>query len=321
MTKLSTALIALAMTVATPLTAFAQYPERSINLVVGWAPGGITDAFARTLAPYLEEQLGVSILVENKGGASGAIGAASVAAAPADGYTLLFAVASHAIIPATDVTLTYDIVDDFQYLSLLHTAPTVIAVNAGTGISTIEELIAAAKAAPGEFNYASSGFGTVSHVAMASLALSQDLDVVHIPYQGSGEGLQAGISGEVQIVSTSIAQALEYFQSGELIPLAVGGSARDALLPEVPTFDEVGISGVRGDAWFGLMGPSGMPDEVVAKLSEAIDTVLANEEYVAALKQRSQNIVGLGAAEFADLIKQDLEINLALRDAGMLQQD
>ena len=262
--SLFTALVAALLTLA-PAHA---YPERTVTLVVPFAPGGPTDIIARILANALARSLGQQVIVDNRGGASGNIGMTSVARAAPDGYTLLLASTAIAVNTALFKNLPYDPFKDFVPISELAESPNVIIVRPDSGITSIADLVARAKATPGTFNYASPGVGTKSHLTGEQLKLRAGIDMVHVPYRGAGPAAQAVLAGTTQVGSVALPAAEALIQSGELRALAVTGAQRWFSLPTVPTMIEAGFPGFVSDTFSALFAPAGTPPDIVALLAK-----------------------------------------------------
>ena len=228
-----------------PKPALAAYPERPITLIVPFAPGGPTDIVARILSTAFQLTLGQSVVVENRAGAAGNIGMTLAARAAPDGYTLLLASTAIAVNPALFNNLAYDPFKDFTPISELVNAPNVLVVKPGTGINTVADLVARAKAAPGTFNYSSPGAGTKSHLTGEQLKLRAGIQMVHVPYRGAGPAARAVLEGTVQVASVALAAAESLVREGQLKALAVTGATRWFSLPDVPTMIEFGLSGFR----------------------------------------------------------------------------
>jgi tripartite-type tricarboxylate transporter receptor subunit TctC len=262
-----TLLAALSVALLTLVPAHA-YPERTVTLVVPFAPGGPTDIIARILANALARSLGQQVVVDNRGGASGNIGMASVARAAPDGYTLLLASTAIAVNTALFKNLPYDPFKDFVPISELAESPNVVIVRPDSGITSIADLVARAKAAPGTFNYASPGVGTKSHLTGEQLKLRAGIDMVHVPYRGAGPAAQAVLTGTTQVGSVALPAAEGLIQSGELRALAVTGAQRWFSLPTVPTMIEAGFPGFVSDTFSALFAPTGTPPDIVALLAK-----------------------------------------------------
>ena len=252
-----------------PTSALAQsdYPNKPVKLIVGFAPGGSTDIVARLVAQKLGERLGQTVIVENRAGAGGTIGADVAAKAPPDGYTLTLGTTStHAIAPGAYSKLPYNPVTDFTQISLVAITPYLLVVNPQVPARNLDEFIALAKRQPGKMNYASAGNGTATHLAMEMLKDAAKIDLVHIPYKGNAPADVAILGGEVQAVFGSMPALLQNTKANKVRPLAVGTATRSPALPEVPTVAEQGYPGFEAALWLGIMGPANMPSRVVDRL-------------------------------------------------------
>jgi len=266
---LRTALRLFAVTLAllgAGLSARAAYPDRPITLIVPFAPGGPTDIIARILATALGQSLGQQVIVDNRGGAAGNIGMGMAARATPDGYTLLLTSTAIAVNTALFKNLPYDPFKDFVPISELVAAPNVIIVHPDSGIRSIAELVARAKAEPAAFNYASPGAGTKSHLTGEMLKLRAGIEMVHIPFRGAGPAAQAVLAKTTQVGSVALPAAEPLVQGGQLRALAVTGAKRWFSLPEVPTMIESGFPGFVSDTFNALFAPAGTPPEIVALL-------------------------------------------------------
>ncbi|MBL8324546.1 MAG: tripartite tricarboxylate transporter substrate binding protein [Rubrivivax sp.] len=258
-------------------TALAQgaFPAKPITMVVPFPAGGALDIVARALAEEMRKHLGQTVVVDNRAGAGGTVGSAAVARAPGDGYTLLFgSVATHAIGPGVYRSLSYDPLKDFAPITQVTASPLLLASSATLSAKSAAELLAAARAQPGKLNYASTGNGTAVHLAGAMLQNAARLDVVHVPYKGGPQAVNALLTGEAAYMVVNIELVLPQVQAGKARALAVTGKRRLASLPDVPTFDELGITGVDATTWFGLFAPAGTPREVVDRLQRDAATSL-----------------------------------------------
>lgn len=251
------------------------FPDRSVRIVVGFPPGGATDVIARVLAQGLTTELGQTVLVENKGGASGIIGSEMVVKSPADGYTLLFAPSSHATLPALYPTLSFDPVRDFTPIATVARTPYILVVYPGLEVKTVAELLAAARAKPNALAYASTGMGTAQHLAGEVLQRTAKVEILHVPYKGSGAVRGDLLAGRIQTMFDNVAVMLPYVQRGEMRGLAVTGPKRSPLVPELPTLRELGLEAAEIEGWFILLGPAGVPDAVAQKLNAAVNKVLS----------------------------------------------
>jgi tripartite-type tricarboxylate transporter receptor subunit TctC len=261
---------------AAPHAALAAYPDRPITLIVPFAPGGPTDIIARILANQLSQSLHQQVIVDNRGGAAGNIGMGQAARAAPDGYTLLLTSTSIAVNAALFKNLPYDPFKDFIPITELVNAPNVLVVRPDSGMKTVADLVARAKAAPGTFNYASPGAGTKSHLTGELLKLRAGIEMQHVPFRGAGPAAQAVLAGTVQIGSVALAAAEGLIKGGELRALAVTGSERWFSLPDVPTMIESGYPGFVSDTFNALFAPAGTPPEVVALLVKESRAAMQN---------------------------------------------
>lgn len=251
------------------------YPSKPVTLVVPFPAGGALDIVARALAEEMRKQLGQTVLVDNRAGAGGTVGSGLVARAAPDGYTLLLgSVATHAIAPGVYRNLSYDALKDFAPITQVTASPLLLASSATLNVKTLPELLAAARAQPGKLNYGSTGNGTAVHLAGAMLQSAARLDVVHVPYKGGPQAVNALITGEAAFMVVNVELVLPQVLGGKARALAVTGSRRLAALPDVPTMSEAGVSGVDASTWFGLFAPAGTPKEVVDRLQRDAATAL-----------------------------------------------
>jgi tripartite-type tricarboxylate transporter receptor subunit TctC len=259
-------------------SAVGAYPERNITLIVPFAPGGPTDIIARILSAAFQKSLGQSVIVDNRGGAAGNIGMATAARAAPDGYTLLLTSTAIAVNPALFNNLGYDPFKDFAPISELVNAPNVIVVRADSGIKSIADLVARAKAKPGTFNYSSPGVGTKSHLTGEELKLRAGIEMTHVPYRGAGPAALAVLEGTTQVGSVALAAAEALIQSHQLSALAVTGAKRWFSLPDVPTMIEAGYPGFVSDTFNALFAPAATPPAVVALLAKESQAALRTPE-------------------------------------------
>jgi tripartite-type tricarboxylate transporter receptor subunit TctC len=256
----------------------AAYPDRNIMLIVPFAPGGPTDIIARIISAAFQKSLGQSIIVDNRGGAAGNIGMSIAARAVPDGYTLLLTSTAIAVNPALFSNLGYDPFKDFLPISELVNAPNVIVVRADSGIKSIGELVARAKASPGTFNYSSPGVGTKSHLSGEELKLRAGIQMTHVPYRGAGPAALAVLEGTTQVGSVALAAAESLVKSGQLRALAVTGAKRWFSLPDVPTMVESGYPGFVSDTFNALFAPAGTPAPVISVLAKESQASLRTPE-------------------------------------------
>jgi tripartite-type tricarboxylate transporter receptor subunit TctC len=256
---------------------FAQgYPERPIRLVVPFPPGGNIDITARAISPGLSELLGQQVVVDNRGGAGGTIGAEMVAKAPPDGYALLLgSTGTVTVAPLLYTKAPYDPLKDFSYVSLLSNVPLVVVIHPSIPAKTIKEFIALAKARPGRLTMASAGNGTTNHLGGELFQLQTGIKMVHVPYKGSGPALVDLMGGQVDVMFDQLSSSSAYIKSGKLRALAVTTPARAALFPSIPTLDESGVKGADANTFSGLMAPAGTPREIINKLNAATVKVIS----------------------------------------------
>ena len=293
-----------------PLAARADdFPSKPITLVVPFAAGGSIDVLARLAAQQAGTALGQPVLVDNRGGAAGLIGAASVARAEPEGYTLLMASAAQVTIPPwINRSLAFDPPKDLAPVAHLADTPMVLIVAANSTMSSVDDFIAEARAHRGSLNYASTGVGTISHLVMETLKLAADIDVVHVPYRGAAPALNDLYAGQVQGMFTSTASVAPMVAASKLRPLAVTTPSRSPLLPDVPTMAEAGWPAAEVVVWAGVMAPAATPRTVIRKLERAfVDSVLAPE-----VRERLVTLgadpVGHGAKAFAEILEKDLAL-------------
>ena len=288
--------------------AIAQgYPSKPVRMVVGFSPGGGTDILARIVAQKLSDTWGQSVVVENRPGASATIGAAIVAKAPADGYTLAMGqLTPNAIAPALFKDLSYDAVKDFVPIILVGTSPNVLVVNPGVPAKTVGELIAHAKANPGKLTYASSGAGSLQHIAAELFKSGARVEIVHVPFKGSGQAVIDLMSGQVDMNFDSIPAVIQHVKSGKLRAIAVTSAKRATGLADIPTIAEGGLADYDLTTWWGLFAPAGTPPDIVAKIHRDTLAALQNAELRERFAGLSVDPGGGSSQEFADYVRQEI---------------
>jgi tripartite-type tricarboxylate transporter receptor subunit TctC len=297
-------LLALALAAS---TAWAQpYPAKPVRLVVGFAPGGGTDIIARLLAQKLGERWSQAIVVENKLGASGNIAAELVAKSAPDGYTLLMTFSSHASNAAVS-KLPFDINKDFSSITLVGSGPALILANPALPAKSLRELIAYAKAHPGEIKYGSSGVGGTVHLAGEWMQQLTGIEMVHVPYKGIALAMTALVAGDIQLTYATPISAYQHLKSGRLIALAAAGPRRYPTLSEVPTTAEAGLPGYEIDFWYALLGPAGMASALVDRIQREVAAVVLAPEMKEQLLAQGCIAVGSKPAELTALIKREYE--------------
>jgi tripartite-type tricarboxylate transporter receptor subunit TctC len=306
---------------ALPLQALAQYPSKAVRMVIPFPAGGATDIIGRVVSQKLAERFGQPVVVENRPGAGGSIGSDLVAKAAPDGYTLLIATNStHAVAPVL-AKPPYDPVKDFTAVTLLAHSPNILVASPQLGVSSVGELIAAAKARPGALSFASSGNGTIIHLTGEMFKQLAGVDLFHVPYKGTALSIPDLAGGRVSILFDNIVSAQPNIRSGTVKPLAVTTGKRSALMPELPTMIEAGVPGFESSAWFALFGPAGLAQEVRNRVHEASVAALnapdARERLVAA----GAETAGDGGEELVRLIRADMARWARVVRAGNIKAD
>ena len=275
-----TAGVVLAALVLAPVTLRAQsYPSKPIRLIIPFPPGGSTDILGRSLAQKLSEAWGQQVLVDNRGGAGGTIGADLAAKAPADGYTLLMGhIGTLAVNVSLYPKLSYDPVRDFAPVSMVALVPNVLVVHPALPVKNVTELIAYAKANPGKLNYSSGGNGSAAHLAVEYFKLQTKTEIVHVPYKGTGPSVTDLIAGQVSMTMTGAPAVMPHVQSGRLRALGVSSPQRIPALAQIPTVAESGVPGFDATQWYGVVAPAGTPKDVVAKLNAEIRKIMQSKE-------------------------------------------
>ena len=267
-----------------PIAHAQDWPARPIKLVVPFPPGGLIDNMARLVAPRLAQELGQAVVIDNKPGAGGNVGAAEAARATPDGYTLLMASPPLTISPALYARLPYR-PEQIVPIGLMGRVPNVLVVNPSANINTLADLTALAKSRPGQLNYGSNGQGTSLHLSAELYKSQAGVFITHIPYRGAAAGLTGVIAGEVNLMFDNLPSALGLIQGGKLKALAVTTPQRSSVLPNVPTMEEAGLKGYQVFAWFGLAAPAGVPAPVLQKIEQALERIASQAEVKAAMQR------------------------------------
>lgn len=292
----------------TAFSAHAEYPDRPLRIIVAWPTGGVIDVTARLVAAQLAIQLGQGVVVENRVGANGNIGTTSVARSPADGYTLQAVTAeTHAINPHLYKTLGYDVFRDFEPVALLARSNFVLATRAGFPANSVQELIALAKAAPGKYSMASYGIGSTAHVTMASFEEATGTSLLHVPYRGVSPVVNALLTGEVDTAFVTPHIVVELEKAGKVKILGAASLERMALVPNVPTFTEQGVTGFVGGNWYGIVAPRGIPAPEKTRLAEELRKIAASDSFVAHCNSLGVEADYRDAAGFAEFLKKENE--------------
>lgn len=284
------------------------YPSKPVRMIVSFAPGGATDILARLLANQLSKSLGQSFVVENKSGGGGNIGAEAVVKADTDGYTLHFGAAGNITInPSLFTNMPFDPAVDLAPVAPMASTMNLLVVNPSVKANTVKELIALAKANPGKMTFASSGNGGTIHLSGELFKMMAGVDILHVPYRGSGPAMIDLVGGRTNMMFDNLPSALPHVQAGELRALAVTGSARSRVLPDVPTIAEAGLPGYEATTWFGVFAPARTPQPIIDLLNRAINDVLNNPEVVDQIRKMGGEPMHMTPTEFKHLIAADTE--------------
>jgi tripartite-type tricarboxylate transporter receptor subunit TctC len=290
---------------ASPATA-QTFPTRPLTLVIPFAAGGSTDLVGRLVAQRMSEELSQQVVVDNRGGAGGNLGSAAVAKSAADGYTILMGtVATHALNPLIYTKIPYDPVKDFAPVSLLATVPNVLAVHPSVPANNVAELVALAKKDPGKFSYASSGNGTPLHLSGELFKTLAGVDIVHVPYKGSGPALIDVLAGQVPIIFDNLPSSTEHIKTGRLKGLGVTTTGRAPVFPDMPAIGET-LKGYETYTWNALFAPAGTPPEVIARLNEAANKAVSDEKTKAKLAEFSATVVASTPDELAKHVQSEI---------------
>ena len=294
-----------AVALSLPLLAAAQsWPVRPLRMIVPTAPGGGTDFTGRLVAAKLSEALGQQVVVENRGGGGGSVGADNAAKSTPDGYTLLLgSIATHAVNPALYKKLPYDHLKDFAPVSLIGTVPNAMVVHPSVPVKTMQEFIAYAKANPGKINYGSSGVGSPPHLSMELLRSLAGINLVHVPYKGAGPALADLLGGQVQAMCTSLAGLINFIKSGRVRALGVTTAKRNPQLPDVPTIVESGVPGYEVTIWYAVFAPVATPKAIVQKLNSEMVKALNSAEMKERMALQGMDPAPSTPAELAALVQ------------------
>lgn len=295
----------------------ATFPDHPLRLVVPFPAGGPTDIVARPLAQLLGEALGQTVVVDNRGGAGGSVGADAVAKAAPDGYTLLMGtVGTNAINGALYAKLPHDPVRDFTPIALVASAPVAVVVNPATSITSVQELLAQARAKPGTVSFGSAGNGTPGHLTGVMFASAAGVSLEHVPYKGSAPAITDLLGNQIPMMFDPLQSVIQHVRSGKLRALAISSKTRSSVLPDVPTLDEAGLKGFESTAWWAVFAPAGLPDDVAAKLRDAVAKVVLSPAY----KEKLGNLgvdPSTAPGSLAEFQKQEVvKWGKAVRDSG-----
>ena len=301
-------LLATVAALAIPLAGLAQgYPDKPIRLIVPFAPGGVTDTSGRVIAEGLGRRLGQQVVVENKAGASGNIGTASVAAAPADGYTLVLAFDGTMVInPHVFAKIPFDTLKDFAPVGKIGDATLIIVSHPSFPGKTLKELIDISKKDPKGVSYGTSGIGGTPHIAGELLNLKTGAKLVHVPYKGGGQAMSDALGGNVPLVYTAVAGAIKHVEAGKLHAIAVSSRTRSPSLPNTPTFIEAGVPDFEASSWVGILAPAGTPRPVIDRLNKELNALLTSPEVVERLAKLGIVATPGTPEQFGEQMKADL---------------
>jgi tripartite-type tricarboxylate transporter receptor subunit TctC len=301
------AFVAGALALAAASAAGQAYPSKPIRILIAQAPGSATDVISRVIGNRLSENLGQPVVIEARPGAGGAVGTEAAARSAPDGYTLFMANNStHGSNPALYAKLPYDAVKDFQPVSFVASVPYVLVVHPSLPVKSVQELIALVKSKPGQLNYASAGNGSTHQFCAELLKSMAGIDIVHVPYKGSGPGIAALLANEVVMMFSNVADIGAQIKAGKVKPLAVTSAKRAPSLPDTPTMQESGLAGFEINSWFGILVPAGTPAPIVARLNTETHKVLARDDVRATLGAQGLNIAPGTPEQFAAYIKSEI---------------
>lgn len=307
MFSLSTALL-WALSLFVSASTFAQeYPVRPIKLIVGFSPGGAADTVGRALAEGMSSRLGQPVVVENRAGANGNIAAEATARSPADGYTLYFPSVGHAVNVSLYKRLSYDPIKDFTPIGKVFTAPNLLVVASRSPFRSASELIAFAKANPKKLNFASSGQGTSVHLSAELFMRMANIEMVHVPYKGTGSAMPDLLTGMVDLSFPNLPSALPLVKSGQLRALGVTTAKRSSAAPEIPSISEAALPGYEMSTWYGLVGPANLPPEIVQKLNAALQHVLQQPKFRERLLSQGADPAPGSAEDFSRFLVSEID--------------
>ena len=317
-------LVAVLLFVLSAAAGAQDYPTKPITMIVPFPPGGVADIVGRPLAAAMEKTLKQPVIVVNRAGAGGAVGMTAAAKSAPDGYTVLTTLSSISIFPVSDPLngkpAPYEL-SDFAPIALLTADPTILVVRADGPYKTIKEFIAYAKANPGKINYSSSGVYGTLHVAMEMFANAAGIELFHVPYQGGGPALQALLGGQVQALASGPSPAAAQMKAGKVLALAGWGDRRVSVLPEVPTFKELGFKDVEFYIWSGLVVPAGTPQAAQRKLRDAVRAAVRDEAFAGAMTKVGSPVTYLDAPEFKKFWDADAaRLKVALQKIGKVEK-
>ena len=303
-----------------PLAASAEgaYPNKPIRVIVPFAAGSTTDIIARAIADKMGQSMGQTLVIDNRGGASGTIGQQAVAMAAPDGYTLMVHSSSHTVSPSTFAKLPFDTIGDFVGVTPISSTPNVLVISPSKNIKTLQELLAAARAKPGSMNFASAGQGSATHLNAEKFKLAAKIEATNIPFKGSAEAMSEVMSGRVDYYFSPITPVIGQIRSGQLVALAVGSPKRASALPQVPTTAEAGVPGSEFNFWIGMMAPAKTPRDIVNRLHDEVVKALNTPEVKERFAALGADAWTLSPEQFDRYIKDEIKSNAVLVKAAGL---
>ncbi|MEO8976753.1 MAG: tripartite tricarboxylate transporter substrate binding protein [Casimicrobiaceae bacterium] len=310
-----------ALATASPSVAGDNYPDRPIKLIVAYPAGGANDIVARSIGSELAHDLGQPIVVENVSGAGGSIGAGMAAHAPADGYTLFMAAGAHALAPSLRKELPYDMIKSFEPISLAAVGAYALAVNPQVKAKNVQELIALAKSEPGKLNFGSSGVGAPPYLAAVVFQKMTGTRMTHVPYRGDADANAALLAGQVDLLFASLGPSIPLIQSGKFRALAVTTARRSAVMPDLPTLAESGLTGYNIGTWWGLVVPAGTPKPIIDRLAAAMAKATASPSQKVRFEKLGVEAQGDTPAEFGALIKRDMASYAEMTKAAGIEKE
>jgi len=319
--KLASFVVAIVTALCSGVAGAQAWPTKPVRIVVPFTAGSATDILARTFGQKLQEYWGQSVIVDNRPGAGGTIGTGIVAKSPPDGYTLLVSSAAYAVNPSMYPDLPFDTLKDFVEIVPLGGQPNVLVVAPSAGVKSVTDLITQAKAKPGQFNYASAGNGSGTHINAEKFKLATGIDAVHVPYKGTPEALTDTMAGRVTYFFSPISAALPQVKEGKLVALGVSSAQRSSILKDVPTIAESGLPGFDYNLWVGLFGPAGMPPDLVDKINKDVQRALGSAEIKERLANLGADAMPMTPAEFRAFTRNDVEVSAKIvKAAGIKAQ-
>ena len=312
-------LVALACLAPLLLAAQTAYPNKPIRVIVPFAAGSTTDIIARAIADKMGASMGQTLIIDNRGGASGTIGQAAVASAAPDGYTIMIHSSSHTVSPSTFAKLPFDTLADFAGVTPISSTPNVLVIAPSKNIKTLQELLTAAKAKPGSMNFASAGQGSATHLNAEKFKLAARIDAINIPFKGSAEAVTEVLSGRVDYYFSPIAPVIGQIKSGQLLALAVGSPKRASILPNVPTTAEAGVPGSEFNFWIGMMAPGKTPKDIINRLNDEVVKALNTPEVKERFAVLGADAWTLKPEQFDAYLKEEIKTNAVLVKAAGLE--